>query len=112
MRRGERTDPEFKHQILTRMREIKNMTRASRELGISVRTLYRWRDEQLGRKKKVPEPGPREAKLDSEIRQLKQSLAKRTLEVDFFRGALQKVAARRRGNAQPGETASTTRSGS
>ena len=112
MHRGERSDPEFKRQILTRVREIKNMARASQELGISIRTLYRWRDEQLGRKKKIPEPGLRETKLESEIRQLKQSLAKRTLEVDFFRGALQKVAARRRGNAQPGETASTTGSGS
>jgi hypothetical protein len=91
------------------------VARAARELGVSLRTLYRWRDEQLGRKKKMPEnpePGPRETKLESEIRQLKQSLAKRTLEVDFFRGALRKVEARRRGNAQPGETASTTRSGS
>jgi hypothetical protein len=91
------------------------MARASRELGVSLRTLYRWRDEQLGRKKKMaenPEPSLRETKLESEIRQLKQSLAKRTLEVDFFRGALQKVEARRRGNARPGETASTTRSGS
>jgi len=85
VRRGERSDPEFKRQILTRMREIRNMPRASQELGISIRTLYRWRDEQLGRKK-VPEPGRRETKLESEIRQLKQSLAKRALEVDFFRG--------------------------
>jgi transposase-like protein len=86
VRRGERSDPEFKQQILTRLREIKSITRASRELGISMRTLYRWRDEQLGRRKKVPEPGPRETKLESEIRHLRQSLAKRTLEVDFFRG--------------------------
>jgi hypothetical protein len=32
------------------------------------------------------EPEPREKKLEGEIQQLKLSLAKRTLEVDFFKG--------------------------
>jgi len=43
-----------------------------------------------------------------EIR-LKQ--AEKALEVDFFKGALQKVEARRRSGKSSGETASTSRSG-
>ena len=46
------------------------------------------------------------------INQLKRVLVDKTLELDFFKGALQKVEARRRSNSGTGETASTTRSGS
>jgi hypothetical protein len=45
-----------------------------------------------------------------EIHHLKQLLAEKTMEVDFFRGALQKVEARRQKRGETGETASTSRS--
>ena len=45
-----------------------------------------------------------------EIHRLKQLLAEKTLEVDFFKGALQKVAARRRHSGMTGEKVSTTKS--
>ena len=85
MAKWDRNKPEFKQQALERMKEAKNIGLLAQELGISVRTLYRWKDRQLGREKK----------LEGEIQQLKQSLANRTLEVDFVKGALQKVEARR-----------------
>jgi transposase-like protein len=103
--------PEFKKQAVERMEQTKNLGLLAKELGISVRTLYHWKDIQLGRPKKIREPVPREKKLEDEIRQLKQSLANRALEVDFFRGALQKVKARRQPNTATGEEASTTTSG-
>jgi len=37
-------------------------------------------------------------------------LAEKTMEVDFFKGALQKVEARRQKRGDSGETASTSRS--
>ena len=111
MRKGERTKSEFKQQALERMQGARNIGLLANELGISVRTLYRWRDKQLGREKKVREPVPRETKLEAEIQRLKQSLANRTLEIDFFKGALQKVEARRRKSGDSGARASTTRSG-
>jgi hypothetical protein len=111
VRKGERTKPELRQQALERMQEARNIGLLAKELGISVRTLYRWKDKQLGREKKVREPVPREKKLEAEIQRLKQSLANRTLEVDFFRGALQKVEARRRKRGDSGARASTTRSG-
>jgi hypothetical protein len=103
--------PEFRKRAVERMEQAKNLGLLAKELGISVRTLYHWKDAQLGRPKKVREPVPREKKLEDEIQQLKLSLAKRTLEVDFFKGALQKVAARRQRSSNTGEKASTTRSG-
>ena len=103
--------PEFKQQALERMQDAKDLGLLAKELCVSVRTLYRWKDIQLGRVKKVREPEPREKKLEAEIQQLKQSLANRTLEVDFFKGALQRVKARRQRNTATGEEASTTKSG-
>jgi hypothetical protein len=41
-----------------------------------------------------------------EIHRLKQLLAEKTMEVDFFRGALQEVEARRQKRGETGETAS------
>jgi hypothetical protein len=52
-----------------------------------------------------------EVALRRENQQLKQALAEKVLEVDFFKGALQKVEARRRPNGKAGATASTPRSG-
>jgi hypothetical protein len=49
--------------------------------------------------------------LLQQVRELKRALADKTLEVDFFRGALQKIEARRQGSKSSGGTASTTRSG-
>jgi hypothetical protein len=111
MRRAwKKRTPEFKKQALERMQEAKDLGQLAKELAVSVRTLYRWKDIQLGRVKKVREPEPREKKLEAEIQQLKQSLANRTLEVDFFKGALQRVKARRQRNTATGGGASTTKS--
>jgi hypothetical protein len=111
VRTWKKRKPEFRKQAVERMEEAKDLGLLARELGIHVRTLYRWRDIQLGRPKKIREPVPREKKLEDEIQRLKQSLANRALEVDFFKGALQKVAARRQRGSNSGEKASTTRSG-
>lgn len=101
--------PQFRQQALERMQEARDLGLLAKELGVSVRTLYRWRDIQLGREKVKKEPQPREKKLEDEIQRLKQSLANRTLEVDFFRGALQRVRARRQRNTATGGEASTTK---
>ena len=110
MRTWKKKAPEFKRQALERMQAAQDIGLLAKELGVSVRTLYRWKDRQLGREKKVREPEPREKKLEEEIHRLKQSLANRTLEVDFFRGALQRVKARRQRNIATGREASTTKS--
>jgi transposase-like protein len=110
VRTWKRKTPEFKQQALQRMQTAQDIGLLAKELGISVRSLYRWKDRQLGREKKVREPKPQEKKLEEEIHRLKQSLANRTLEVDFFKGALQRVKARRQRSTATGGEASTTKS--
>jgi hypothetical protein len=48
-----------------------------------------------------PPENPRESTLRKEVSLLKRLLAEKTLEVDFFRGALQKVEARRQKGGIP-----------
>src|SRR5262249_56557205 len=83
----------------------------ARELGVRPRCLYKWR-----RKLEMVEPGQESSRPSThasahrkEIHRLKQLLAEKTLEVDFFRGALQKIEARRQRSSDAGEMASTTR---
>ena len=59
----------------------------------------------------LPE-NPRESTLRMEVSQLKRLLAEKTVELDFFKGALQKVEARRQSSGGSGAKASTTKSGS
>jgi hypothetical protein len=56
-------------------------------------------------------PDTREFTFAKEISQLKRLLAEKVQEVDFFKGALQKVEARRRQSENAGARASTTKSG-
>jgi hypothetical protein len=46
-----------------------------------------------------------------EIRRLQEALSKKVLEVEFFRGALRRIEARRRPSSGIGETAFTNKCG-
>jgi transposase-like protein len=107
--RGKRNyTEEFRRVAVARMQGCSNVSALSRELDVPRRLLYRW---QMRMKGPVAPIAPRFSGLEEENRQLKQLLAERTLEVDFFKGALQKIAARRQGKGGTGETASTTKCG-
>ena len=102
---------EFRRQAVERMKASDNIKALARELGIDTRLLYDWREraEDLSDQRA---PANRKARQqESEVKELKRLLAEKTLEVDFFRGALQKVAARRPQSSANGEKASTTKSG-
>ena len=96
-----------------RLKTCDNIMALSKELGVHRRLLYKWR-EQL-EPAEAPEDSPpqnsREARLRKEVSQLKHLLADKAIEVDFFRGALQKVEARRQRKGSSGAKASTTKSG-
>jgi transposase-like protein len=96
------------------MRHCDSVLELAKELGVHRSVLYQWRDQlaPLDRAewREAQETG--ESPLERENRRLKLALAEKTLEVDFFKGALQKVAARRQSNSKAGETASGTKSGS
>jgi transposase-like protein len=79
------------------------------ELKIQRRQLYAWR-AQLQRLDKGLS-GNRGSKKDveEENQRLKQALGEKVLEVEFFRGALRRIEARRRASDGIGETAFTNK---
>jgi transposase-like protein len=115
--RNGRYTPEFRHYAVERMRVAVKISALAKELGVPRVLLYRWRqrlDPQWRQSSDVGEsfvpPDREKFSLQQQLRDAKQLLGEKTLEVDFFKGALQKIAARRQKNASHGETASTSKS--
>jgi transposase-like protein len=95
-----------------RMKQCDDIGALAQELDIHRRMLYRWRDQfDPVKKNEGSAPNSGEARLRHEVNQLKRALAEKTLEVDFFKGALQKIEARRQQPDGTGAKASTTKSG-
>jgi transposase-like protein len=94
---------------VARLKSCDNIGALAQELGIHRRLLYKWRDQL--EPVDHGEPVPSTPELRQQVRQLKRLLAERTMEVDFFKGALQKVEARRQRSSNSGEPTSTTKSG-
>ena len=107
---GRYTD-EFKRMCVERMKQCNDIGALAKELKIHRRMLYRWRDQLDPVEKSEGSPPSGEARLRHEVNQLKRALAEKTLEVDFFKGALQKIKARRQQQDGTGAKASTTKSG-
>jgi transposase-like protein len=102
----------FRQMAVDRLRKCDNVVALSEELGVHRRLLYMWR-QQLDPQEAdgTAAPDTREFTLTREICQLKRLLGEKVQEVDFFKGALQKVEARRRNKESTGVRASTTKSG-
>lgn len=94
------------------MRTCESVTELARELGVRPRCLYKWRAKldlaESG--EESARPSTHEGSYRKQVQQLKRLLGEKAMEVDFLKGALQKVEARRRTNNGSGETASTTKS--
>ena len=105
---------EYRRMVVERMKQCNNITALAKELGLERKLMYNWR-EQLDPPSVVRRPPgtpvSREAKLEQEVDRLKGALADKTLELDFFKAALQKVEARRRQKKNSGGKTSTTTSG-
>jgi transposase len=107
---------EFRRMAVARMSSCDNISALAEELGINRDLLYRWRG-QFEATPAIETPSgptpedPRDTKLREENELLKRALVEKSLEVDFFKSALQKIAARRQRNSGSGERASTTKSG-
>lgn len=95
-----------------RMRTCESVTDLARELGVRPRCLYKWRTklEAIEPGEEAARPSTHAAAHRKENQRLKRLLAEKTLEVDFFKAALQKIEARRRKSGASGETASTNKS--
>jgi transposase-like protein len=101
----------FRQMAVERMRDCPSVSALADELGVHRTILYQWQ-------RKLEHSGEGSARVTSpvrelrkQVRDLKRMLAEKTLETDFFRGALQKIEARRQSSKSSVGTASTTRSG-
>ena len=103
----------FRQMAIERMRDCDNIGALAQELGVHRRMLYKWRDqlEPVDSGNGEQPENRRQSTLRQENSQLKRALADKTLELDFFKGALQKIEARRQRSKDSGEKASTTKSG-
>jgi len=102
----------YRRYAVGRLKDCANVSKLCRELGISRQILYGWRDRFEREQDAQSEASQAtERQLRKEVSELKQSLAEKTLQVDFFKGALQKVEALRQASTGCGETASTSKSG-
>jgi helix-turn-helix protein/transposase len=72
------------------LKSCDNIVALARDLGVHRRLLYKWQD-QLEPVEQGEEPVPSSPEMRQQVRQLKRLLAEKTMEVDFFKGALQKV---------------------
>ncbi len=99
--------------VVARMNECSNILALAEELDIDRRLMYKWRDQfdPVEKDKELPPLNSRESTLRKEVTQLERVLADKTVELDFFKGALQKVEARRQQSGVTGGKSSTTKSG-
>ena len=110
---------EFRALALERMRACPNICTLANELGIPRERLYKWskaqepgelpgglRPEMWEGKRKDVEKN----KLAEHLQQAKQLLAEKTMEVDFLKGALQRIEARRQEKGSSGGRRSTSKS--
>lgn len=118
MARWRRHTKEFKRQAVEQMRTCDNVRHLARDLDLAPKLLYTWKNQFEGRPERrhasymeTPEETV-EKKLRQEIAQLKQALAERQLEIDFFEGALRRIEEGRRQNTAAGDPLSTPKSGS
>jgi len=96
-----------------RLNHCENIVELAKELGISRRLLYGWREKLEALDcSGAPPANAREATFRKEVSRFKRVLAEKVLEVDFFKGALQQVEARCQQSGKAGARASTPRSGS
>jgi transposase-like protein len=103
----------FRQMAVDRLTQCDNIVELAKELGISRRLLYTWREQlEPVERSEGPPANSRETTLRKEVSRLKRLLAEKVLEVDFFKGALHTVEARRQRSGKAGAQASTPRSGS
>lgn len=110
-KRYQRYSKEYRAKVMAQLIECKNVTALAQELGMDREVLYKWRQRMEGRASQRQSGVESSQRRQNEvIDELKRLLAEKTLEVDFFKGALQKIAARRQNNSGSGEKASMRKS--
>ena len=119
MAKWRRHSEEFKRAAVEKMRTCDNIRALARELEIDRKTLYSWKwqfegrpGRSRGRSADSSETAEerRMKKLRDENLRLKQALADRSLELDFFKSALRRIEDGQRNNSSSGASAFTPKS--
>lgn len=117
-RKWDRYSAEFRQQALERMKTCANVKALAKELGVARQQLYWWK-QRAEQRANPREPGATEDPRDRRIRELTKKVAglegvigQKTLELDFFAGALRRIEESRQRKGMSGETASTLKSAS
>jgi transposase-like protein len=112
----DRWPAEFQQRALEQMKTCKSVKALAQELGVARQVLYLWKQKAEGRKK-AGEPGgsedPRDQRigeLEKKVGELEGVIGQKTLELDFFAGALRRIGESRQKNDKAGATASTPKS--
>lgn len=104
----------FRAEALKKMEQCANVSALARELGIRRKWLYQWRDKARAAAQRaaaeVTQESAERTKLRRKIVELEQLVGRQSAELDFFRGALRRVEARRQKSGTTGGAASTSRS--
>jgi transposase-like protein len=102
----------FKEEAVRRMLEGERVKALSLELQVPRSVLFTWREEAERRPGKdyEQETAAGEAALQARIRELEAALGRKTLELDFFQGALRRFAASGAAMGKAGEKPSGLRS--
>ena len=101
----------YRELAVRRLKETDNVSELCREMGISRQILYQWRDRFEQRQQQLEPAKAAERQLREENAALRKALVEKTLQLDFLKGALQKVEALRRGSTGSGAAGSTPKSG-
>jgi transposase len=107
-RKWQRRSAAFKKMAVERMKEgyIRDL---AKELGVPVSGLYRWKQLAERRLAEAAED-PRERhvrKLEEKVKELQGVIGQKTLELDFFAGALRRIKESRQQRNDSGGTPST-----
>ena len=111
-RKWERRSAAFKQKAVERMKEGR-VRQLAKELGVSVSMLYRWKEraEEAAAPEGAEDPRDRRVReLEKKVRELERVIGQKSLELDFFAGALRRIRESRQQKSNSGGTASTQRS--
>jgi transposase-like protein len=117
--RWRKYSPQFRRDALEKMKTCDNVSHLAPELGVRRKWLYAWKWNAKSAMAGDGEPAPAQAPaadaaaaLRRRIAELEALAARQSLELDFFRGALQRIAERRRKRELASAPGSMSRSGS
>ena len=115
-RKWVRRSAAFTESALERLKGGESGTALAKELDISRALLYWWKRRAEGRLKRK-EPGAEEdaqqrrvRELENKVSELQGIIGQKTLELDFFAGALRRIKETRQKRSSSGEMASTPKS--